>query len=108
MYPLFCALVKRHKQAEQVSVRDIICGSDEVTACCVLRDYLQAASAKDCSIMITLDIHDRTHDVEKHTSAPLVPSSVAVIDLDYKPLSKVCAHYELDCDILRANGVGSV
>ena len=62
----------------------------------ILREYLIAATAKDCSIMIAF----RAAEKVNLSGSIALEYAVHVADLEFKPLSKVGAHYQLDCEIL--------
>lgn len=63
-----------------------------------IRDYLIAATAKDCCIMIAWQYSD----LENTRGDMLnIHFAVRVADLDFKPLSKLDTHYGLDRDILK-------
>ena len=65
----------------------------------VIRDYLIAATAKDCSIMIACrqcpDIHPSRHETRS-----VYEYQVRVADLDLKAASKIESHMRLDAEIL--------
>ena len=93
---------------------------DTEAACEVLREYLIAAAAKDCSLMITLaPVLDAQHlgpqDEGRLQQDACIGSvlcdewghskrwfryKVAFVDLDLKPLAKIGVHYELDQAIM--------
>ena len=104
-----------HKHMQQ------LLGLDTGAACKVLREYLAAAAAKDCSIMITLapitpGVEGLTSDGQPGlqenpcTGAMLHDGSlrrcsrykVAFVDLDLKPLSKIAVHWQLEQAIMAA------
>ena len=60
----------------------------------VLADYLTAAAAKDCSLMITLRPYAGDTQIKFW-------SQLCVVDLDLKPLCKLHEHNELDLLILK-------
>mmetsp|Transcript_4072 Transcript_4072/g.11813 ORF Transcript_4072/g.11813 Transcript_4072/m.11813 type:complete len:111 (-) Transcript_4072:388-720(-) len=84
--------------------------------CSILRDYMTAATAKDCSVMIALrplsgsptsgGSGGDSRGGDAHGSLEVGHQSfeykVSVADLDLKPLEKVEEHRQMDQDILRA------
>ena len=75
-------------------------------ALAVLRDYLIAATAKDCSIMIAFrnDEKNAVHSCGERIEAAGSTWSfrVAIVDLDMKSLQKLDTHMHLDQQILAA------
>lgn len=73
----------------------------------IVRGYLTAAAAKDCSVMIAFrrrpsrGLTDGCQAVEFRGMS--LESRLAVVDLDIKPLSKLHSHWELDREIMQAN-----
>ena len=71
----------------------------------ILRDYLLAATAKDCSILITLQVFSDSPRPGFHgvVGLPLCHNSVqykvAVVDLDMKSSAKIPLHYVLDSQL---------
>ena len=68
-----------------------------------IRDYLIAATAKDCSIMMAFRQAD-TQEVEQRNNMDrlcAIECSVHLADLDIKPISKLPSHWKLDQDIVR-------
>ncbi|CAL1355812.1 unnamed protein product [Linum trigynum] len=73
----------------------------------IVKDYLIAAIAKDCSMMISFAPTDDV-DVGSQYSSVRIPSTnqkfdykVSFIDLDLKPLKKIEEYYELDQKIVK-------
>lgn len=75
-----------------------LCSAWEEKIACV-RDYLIAATAKDCSIMIAFR-RSRVPDDMSEAKALLLNYKVRIADLDYKALYKVQHHFDLDTEIL--------
>lgn len=87
----------------------------------VLATYCESATAKDCSIMITMAKDDITTATTQQSSRPCnhgcIPLSdtsgascryrVTVVDLDRKSLAKITSHASLDRNILESNIVQS-
>jgi hypothetical protein len=93
-----------------------------------LRDYLTAATAKDCALMITLQqvvrsaqqqegasdaepaaaasgtcaLPSRARVYEDAASGACFAWQLSLVDLDLKPLAKLPLHWQLDCEIMRA------
>lgn len=70
----------------------------------ILRDYVVAAAAKDCSVMVTMRALR-----ERESGQDCVEFwgrqwqfRIGVVDVDFKPLSKLQAHFDLDRQILSA------
>lgn len=74
-----------------------------------LRNYLLAATAKDCSIMITMQVLPEDEPVQGRGSISIhgcqkaVTYKVAVVDLDVKAAFKIISHYQLDCQLQAVN-----
>ena len=85
----------------------------------ILRDYLLATTAKDCSLMIALQAVPQAYSqLRKDSSAQLHDSlssqellstpaltcplqyKLTIVDLDRKPHAKIAAHYRLDQEIM--------
>ena len=75
-------------------------------ALAVLRDYLIAATAKDCSIMIAFrnDEGNAVHSCGERIEAAgsMWRFHIAIVDLDMKSLQKLDTHMHLDQQILAA------
>lgn len=77
--------------------------------CAVLRSYMTAVTAKDCSVMIAVrplrkqaaSISNEAHGAVK-VDTQVFEYKVSVADLDCKPLEKIKEHQLLDADILVA------
>lgn len=103
-----CSAGERLKAlAECQEARAALLALPQPEALAVLRDYMTAATAKDCSVMITMR-RLPGGDVTPSDDALGVAAvgsqyfeyKVAVADLDLKPLEKIDEHYELDCAIM--------
>lgn len=85
----------------------------------ILRDYLLATTAKDCSLMIALQAVPQAYSqLGKDSNAPLHDSlssqellsspaltcplqfKLTIVDMDRKPHAKIAAHYRLDQEIM--------
>lgn len=86
----------------------------------ILRDYLLATTAKDCSVMVVLQAapqaclqHDpKDNDAQLHSAwspqqiirSPALNTplwfKLTIVDLDRKPHAKITAHHRLDQEIL--------
>lgn len=77
----------------------------------ILRQYLTAATAKDCGIMITVQevralsgtpgpLPEGCQLLRDDGTGRLFFYKLAFVDLDMKPLQKICAHYDLDKRIM--------
>ena len=93
---------------------------DTEAACKVLREYLVAAAAKDCSIMITVapcpdSANGEYNDQPGLQESPGIGAAfsddslrrcfrykIAIVDLDLKPLTKIALHWQLDQAIMAA------
>ena len=71
----------------------------------ILREYLLAATAKDCSIMISMQ-QLPSNSCKGDLGLVCVPGcqltvkyGVAVVDLDMKSCSKIPEHFMLDCQL---------
>lgn len=87
----------------------------------VLSTYCESATAKDCSIMITMAKDDIQTDTTQQSFKPCnhgcIPLSdttgascryrVTVVDLDRKSLAKITSHASLDRNILESNMIHS-
>lgn len=68
----------------------------------IVKDYLIAATAKDCSLMITFTPHEEGDSESPYTKIYLEATNqifdykAAFIDLDLKPFKKMGEYYELD------------
>ena len=86
------------------AVAQLLALTDE-EALMVIRDYLIAATAKDCSIMIACrqcpDIHPSRHETRS-----VYGYQVRVADLDLKAASKIESHVKLDAEILASYRTG--
>lgn len=117
--PLYMNLMQQQQQQQQ---RVLGSSSDRAEQLALLRDYLTAATAKDCAIMITMQQiietqqqqqSPETDGLTKHSSSDSGSSSgngvitddrsgctfawqISLVDLDLKPLSKVPHHAALD------------
>lgn len=85
----------------------------------IIREYLLAATAKDCSLMVTMQATqrpdmqscrvsnnscDQCQEAIGDTtlqSTTRVMYQVAIVDLDVKPHAKIATHYCLDCQIMK-------
>ena len=67
-----------------------------------IREYLIAATAKDCSIMTAFCPARRTfvNKTGKMGKSCAIDCSVHLADLDFKPISKLTSHWKLDQRIL--------
>ncbi|KAK1280509.1 Inositol-pentakisphosphate 2-kinase [Acorus gramineus] len=72
----------------------------------IVRNYLVAATAKDCSVMISFRLKDGEDQAAGHGSIFLESTKqnfeykASFIDLDMKPLKKMVYYYELDQKIV--------
>lgn len=82
--------------AYQQSV-EILCSMSRERKLAIIRDYLIASTAKDCSIMIACQFMEMPSESNLQLFC-----SVHVADLDYKALSKLKKHYVLDQEIVAA------
>jgi hypothetical protein len=92
---------------------------NSAAACEAVRNYLISATAKDCSIMITLapftvhavdsDMHSICCEQRDPCVGAIAPGvgaeqhfryKVAIVDLDMKPLTKIYEHFDLDQEIV--------
>ena len=71
----------------------------------VIRDYLIAATAKDCSIMIACRLRSES-DPSANELQSLYEYRVRVVDLDMKSTSKIESHMRLDAEILASYRAG--
>ena len=86
----------------------------------IIRQYLLAATAKDCSLMITMQAQPAAEGKPMHNASVSQPQNespcaavvrdrphrqivynVTVVDLDQKPHSKIRDHYSLNCEIMK-------
>eukprot|EP00252_Welwitschia_mirabilis_P023919 TRINITY_DN6898_c0_g1_i1.p1 TRINITY_DN6898_c0_g1~~TRINITY_DN6898_c0_g1_i1.p1 ORF type:complete len:497 (+),score=87.95 TRINITY_DN6898_c0_g1_i1:124-1614(+) len=77
----------------------------------IIRNYLLAASAKDCSLMLTFQpLPQYVTDTSTSDGSSIINLSstkqsflykATVIDLDIKPLGKIIDYYELDQEIVK-------
>lgn len=65
----------------------------------IIKNYLIAATAKDCSIMLAFCLGNVS--CEPPLSKLSFHYTICVADLDFKQLSKICEHHQLDCEIVR-------
>ena len=91
------------------------CLSDQGDLLDVLADYCISATAKDCSIMITMAPHQKIESrvqsakpcengvVDIGWQNTCLEYRVTVVDLDRKSLRKIKSHAKLDRDIIEAN-----
>ncbi|KAJ4824561.1 hypothetical protein Tsubulata_033792 [Turnera subulata] len=72
----------------------------------IVKDFLIAATAKDCSLMISFrprddrDLESSCSSVYLHSTKQIFDYKANFIDLDLKPLKKIVKYYELDKEIL--------
>ena len=73
--------------------------SEEETKAAI-RDYLIAATAKDCSIMVAFQRLNRGEDGDIGETCT-IDCSLHLADLEFKPMSKLKSHFHLDQEILQ-------
>ena len=92
VYPVFQHLLGLPLECTTSSAL-VLCKLPEREQLAVLADYLTAAAAKDCSLMITIRPYAEDTQIKCW-------SQLCVVDLDLKPLRKLHEHDELDMLIL--------
>ena len=92
VYPVFQHLLGLPPECTTSSAL-VLCKLPEREQLAVLADYLTAAAAKDCSLMITIRPYAEDTQIKFW-------SQLCVVDLDLKPLRKLHEHNDVDMLIL--------
>ena len=93
VYPMFQHLLGQPLE-RTTPTAVMLCKLPSKELLAVLADYLTAAAAKDCSLMVTLRPYVKDTQISFW-------SQLCVVDLDLKPLHKLHEHNELDLLILK-------